>query len=141
MKNMDMQPGISFCNIFLVKEGFERASKIPDSIKVNVEFEFNSFPVDGKYAAELKTILACVDGNDKNALNLEFVYIAIFDTIKGQENLEIEEFMHHNAPAIMFPYVREHIYNVTQRSGIKPILLPPVNISALIKYKAAEVEK
>ncbi|XZK49641.1 protein-export chaperone SecB (plasmid) [Clostridium perfringens] len=35
----------------------------------------------------------------------------------------------------MFPYIREHITSVTQKAGIQPIVLPPINIRALLNNK------
>jgi len=36
-----------------------------------------------------------------------------------------------NAPAILFPYIRETIADLTRRAGFKPLHLPPVNF---VKY-------
>lgn len=35
-----------------------------------------------------------------------------------------------NAPAILFPYVRAYITTLTALSGINPIILPTINLSA-----------
>jgi len=47
--------------------------------------------------------------------------------------MNMERFMENHAPALMFPYIREHIAMVTQKAGVKPVLLPPVNIFALME--------
>lgn len=33
----------------------------------------------------------------------------------------------------MFPYIREHISTVTQKAGIKPVLLAPINVLAMLR--------
>ena len=38
-----------------------------------------------------------------------------------------------HSPALMFPYIREHISAVTQKAGVKPVLLAPVNVLAMLK--------
>ncbi|HHY59392.1 MAG TPA: hypothetical protein GX504_02135 [Clostridia bacterium] len=72
-----------------------------------------------------------VDGRD--VLRLEGAFVGFFSVIKGSENMEMERFMEAHAPALMFPYIREHISTVTQKAGVKPVLLPPLNIKALVK--------
>lgn len=54
--------------------------------------------------------------------------------IKGYfESKEVEEnsrkrFTALNAPAILFPYVRAYISSLTGQSGIRPLILPTVNL-------------
>ena len=45
--------------------------------------------------------------------------------------LSIENFSKVNAPAIIFPFVREHLASVSMKAGINPILLPAVNFVKL----------
>lgn len=50
------------------------------------------------------------------------------------ENIEKEDlssFLYHNAPALLFPYIRAYISSLTTLSGIKPIVLPTLNLSNL----------
>lgn len=50
-------------------------------------------------------------------------------------SLPLESFANINAPAIIFPYIREHLSNVSMKAGIQPILLPPINFVQLAKDK------
>ncbi|WP_154840627.1 protein-export chaperone SecB [Clostridium paraputrificum] len=43
------------------------------------------------------------------------------------------EFLQKNAMAILFPYVRSFLTTLTAQSGIKPIILPPINFNALLE--------
>jgi preprotein translocase subunit SecB len=51
-------------------------------------------------------------------------------------SLSVEDFSKINAPAILFPFVREHLASVSMKAGISPILLPPVNFVKLAEKKS-----
>ncbi|MGI6649727.1 MAG: protein-export chaperone SecB [Bacillota bacterium] len=40
----------------------------------------------------------------------------------------------------MFPYIREHISTVTQKAGVKPVLLAPINVLA-IRRRICKIRK
>ena len=50
--------------------------------------------------------------------------------ITQQENTHLIE---KNTIAIMFPYIRSHISTITSQPGMMPIVLPPINIAAMLK--------
>ncbi len=64
---------------------------------------------------------------------MDSTFVGFFSVIEGEENMEIEQYMQNHSPALMFPYIREHISTVTQKAGIKPVFLAPVNVLALLK--------
>lgn len=47
----------------------------------------------------------------------------------GETALDEETFKNVNAPAIIYPFVREHIATVALKAGIGSLLLPPVNFT------------
>jgi preprotein translocase subunit SecB len=51
-----------------------------------------------------------------------------FDGDLSQE--ERSAFFNTNAPAILFPYVRAYIGTLTSLSGMNPVILPTLNLSA-----------
>lgn len=60
----------------------------------------------------------------------------IFVNVKGraifftqQENMDILE---KNTIAIMFPYIRSYISTITTQPGMNPIVLPAMNIVAMV---------
>jgi preprotein translocase subunit SecB len=52
--------------------------------------------------------------------------VGVFD-IENIGDIPTEQFAKINAPAIIFPFVREHLSSLSTKSGINPILLQPVN--------------
>lgn len=57
-------------------------------------------------------------------------------TVPNNSPLPIEVFTNVNAPAIIFPFLREHLASISMKAGIQPIMLQPVNF-----VKNSEVEK
>ncbi len=47
----------------------------------------------------------------------------------------VKQFSTMNCPAIIFPYVRETIADLTRRAGYPPLHLPPINFVELAKNK------
>ncbi|PKM89541.1 MAG: hypothetical protein CVU87_05170 [Firmicutes bacterium HGW-Firmicutes-12] len=136
MMDKAKQPGISFDSIMLVKENLWRDFVIPKKSNVVFDVKHNWSDKEGKYISELSTSLRLVS-DDKEVLKLETTFVGTFSVIDGQENMDIEEYIKNNSPALILPYIREHISCITQKAGIKPFLLPPINIIALIN-KASE---
>ncbi len=132
--NKDEQPGISFDGILLINERFNRVPYIPEELKIDINFETTLDKSDNSFSNETTTKLICLsDEGDDVVLELEFTFVGIFSIIEVEENMDIRLFMEQYSPAIIFPYIREHITSITQKAGISPILLPPLNILAMTK--------
>ena len=52
---------------------------------------------------------------------------------KGIEEKQLNNYFYINAPAILFPYIRAYITTLTSLSGLKPIILPTLNLIGLGK--------
>lgn len=51
----------------------------------------------------------------------------------GDADLLIDDFVAVNAPAILYPYLREHLANLSLKAGLSAIILEPMNFAALAK--------
>lgn len=71
---------------------------------------------------------------DKNNVEAKIVMAGIFESC-DKPPVSVENFVEVNAPAIIFPFIREHLSTVSLKAGIKPILLPPVNFIELAKNR------
>lgn len=68
--------------------------------------------------------------------------VGIFDIDKSDMELEMyEQIIKGNTVAIMFPYIRSQISLITTQPGIAPIMIPPININALIESTPLETEE
>ena len=125
------QPGIRFVRVFLSKLKYELPQVTPEEFKYNLTF-LDTYKIEGK-------ILICtlaIQLYDKFQLELT----GIFETIEGEENLDLKQFAKINAPALLMPFAREVISNITSRTPLPYLLLPPINIIA-IKKKAKAISK
>lgn len=65
--------------------------------------------------------------DDNNVLNIEVNIVGNFEIDKDAEDIQV--FIDNCAPAILFPYIRAHITTITSLSGIKPVILPTLNMT------------
>lgn len=59
------------------------------------------------------------------------VKVIVEVTFTGEGPEKLKRFSKFNAPAHLFPFVREIIGNTTMKANIPPLLLPPLNISVM----------
>jgi preprotein translocase subunit SecB len=45
--------------------------------------------------------------------------------------MDLADFSRLNAPALIFPYVRETIASTSLKAGIPPVIIPPINLNAV----------
>ncbi len=65
----------------------------------------------------------------------EVVSAGLFRFEQIPESVLLKQFATINCPAILFPYVRETIADLTRRSGFPPLHLNPINFIELAKKK------
>ena len=70
------------------------------------------------------------------SLTIEGGGLFIFETELSDE--EIEPIAKVNCAAIIFPYIRENVADLTRRAGFPPLHLPPVNFVEIHKRMSAE---
>lgn len=126
------QPGINFIGIMLVQEKLWRDYNIPDELEISFDIEMTWDEQGGEYATELTSLLLLLY-KEKPVLTLESKFVGLFSIEPEAENMNIEDFIKSHSAGLMFPYIREHISAITQKAGVHPVLLPPVNIMALLK--------
>jgi len=119
-------------SLTLVESSFQRESKIDFSdteIKNSVGIDIQHTVNDNEIIIVLEVKLV---GRLKRSKLFSFStkYVGQFE--KGDENvLPVEKFVEANGPAIMYPFVREHIAGTSMKAGMNPVLLPPVNFVKL----------
>ena len=129
----NLQPGIKFDRIFLSKLQYELPETPPDKFKYNFNF-LNKSRIDNN---QLIYVMA-IQLYDRFELEIT----GIFSVIEGAENMPLEEFAKVNAPTLLLPFAREMISNITAKSPLPHLLIPPINILALSKQaEVAEVQE
>lgn len=136
MMDKSKEPGISFESIFVVSSNFKRESIVSNDISLNFSMNidqnfFSSDECDIVFGFKVEG--ESIEEPGKIDFIVETVHVAKFKVDEESPNMELEKFILNSAPAIMFPYIRNHIHSMTMNSGMKPVLLAPLNITKMIK--------
>jgi len=99
---------------------FKQGGKLEVNFKFPTELDFTqknliSFPME-----------VLIENEDKS-LRIQVGIIGIFES--DVDLTKEKSFIEVNAPAIIFPYIRAYVSNLTSMSGIQPILLPTYNMT------------
>ena len=117
--------------IEIIESTFRKKSVTLEDLELGVQFEHQLTKLDQEqYEVFLSTTVS--DVNETIYVNVKGR--SIFST--KQENKDLLE---KNTIAIMFPYIRSYISSITTQPGMTPIVLPAMNIVAMINdQKTAE---
>ena len=63
---------------------------------------------------------------DTNFL-FEAIFDALFEVLEADPVPPLDQFVQKNAPATIFPFVRELLANTTARSELGPLVMPMIN--------------
>ena len=116
---------LKLIDLIIVESSFSRSEKdIQNAVlKIEIEKDIQKQP-ENQY--EITLAVRLKEKNDQ--INVYVKSKAHF--ITQQENTPLIE---KNTIAIMFPYIRSHISTITSQPGMMPIVLPPINIAAMLK--------
>ena len=133
MNKKNEQPGINFDNVFLKDLKFHLDPNCPMHPKINVNFStcFDVHEKNDILAVELA--LDIVEREEKTPrITLSCSFVGFFSSQNAEHAVDLKKFAQFSAPPIMFPFIRETITSVTAKSAIAPIILPPINIMAIL---------
>lgn len=110
--------------IEIVESTFRKKDVPLDNLELGVQVEHTLTKIDEN---QYEVILITTVSDQEENVYVNVKGRAIFST--NQENKDILE---KNTIAIMFPYIRSYISIITTQPGMSPIVLPAMNIVALI---------
>ncbi|WP_375560490.1 protein-export chaperone SecB [Bernardetia sp. OM2101] len=119
-------------NIILLESNFKRDVEISytdEEFKSNIDIGIENQLKDSILFVEVSLTYS---SGIEDSKEIE-AFIKMIGVFKCPENsaLSIDTFGKINAPAILFPFIRENLASVSMKAGINPILLPPVNFVKL----------
>ncbi|MFW5701151.1 MAG: protein-export chaperone SecB [Cyclobacteriaceae bacterium] len=129
-ENSKMESGFRIINLILLESNFSRVA----NVAFNKPEIHNEVDVDVNVKIKEKTVVVTeslffkqkYEGQEQ--VNCTIKMVGVFEKI-GDTELDLEEFGHINAAAIIFPYIREHLTGLAVKAGLGVILLPPVNFT------------
>lgn len=131
------QNAFKLLNIILIESSFKREPQIDfenKNLHNNINIDINKSKEDTNILYVTVSLDFDTSIEDKKYITSKIKMLGAFE-IGENLPLSIENFATINAPAIIFPFIREHLSNVSMKAGIQPILLPPVNFVQLAKDK------
>lgn len=142
--NNIISPIVEFKNIILVEETFKREKFIPDGLVPKLNFGIKNMVDESdanNYWVEITTSLDFIGENGTSYINLNVKYVGDFKlNIRNQPEMK-DAILSANLPAMMLPYIREHITCITSKCGIQPVIIPPINLSSFIQKNHIDIEK
>ena len=97
------------------------------SQNLNVEFEQTIGVNEDGHNMRLE--MAAIINDENNALIIKIKAQGFFEFESDIKPKEKDIFFRTSAPAILFPYVRAYITTLSSLSGVKPVILPTLNMS------------
>ena len=125
MKKQEAQ--FRFLDFKVIKSIYQLdTQKFKQGGKLDVNFKF---PTELDFAQKnlLSFPMEVLIENEDKSLRIQVGIIGIFES--DVDLTKEKSFVEISAPAIIFPYIRAYVSNLTSMSGIQPILLPTYNMT------------
>lgn len=100
----------------------------PPDLKVDFRYT-KSFPDPGRLEATVTVIIEA--GPPPHAFTLKAVMTGLFRKA-GEGRPTLEAFAEFNAPAYLYPFLREAVASTLSKSSYPPLLLPPINLVEIL---------
>lgn len=116
--------------IEIIESTFRKKSVTLEDLELGVQFEHQLTKLDQEqYEVFLSTTVSDVN---------ETIYVNVKGRSIFSTKHENKDLLEKNTIAIMFPYIRSYISSITTQPGMTPIVLPAMNIVAMINDQKTE---
>ncbi|NQT57307.1 MAG: protein-export chaperone SecB [Desulfobacteraceae bacterium] len=106
--------------------------KIPINLTISHKYKYD-------YKNKTIAFLLSVSINDERMpFFLEIEYEGLFALSKRASKKAVEPIAQVNCPAILFPFLRETVAEITRRGGFNPLMLPVINFVESAKERKAK---
>jgi preprotein translocase subunit SecB len=129
------QGSIRILHVVLLESHFRRVPNVVQDDQEQIGFSIQVTPnVDSQKQMIISEVM--LDMNSTRAGDRQFEarirMAGIFEFTNLSQEMQTD-FSKINGPAIVFPFIREHLMSLSQKGGIKPITINPVNFVELAK--------
>ncbi|MDR2809240.1 MAG: protein-export chaperone SecB [Tannerellaceae bacterium] len=126
----ELDSGFQIKNLILIESSFSRINNVAFGEGVNNNFNINiEVSVNGQVITVVEEATLIQNFQEIEQVKVKVKMIGIFEYIGDSQLKNLDEFGRVNGAAIIFPYIREHITNISLKAGIGAIILPPVNFT------------
>jgi preprotein translocase subunit SecB len=127
--NNQMESGFKIDNLILLESTFKRVPNVSfnnKDVKQNINVDVN-VSVNDKVVYVTEKVDYTQSLNGVEEVTCTIIMVGVFEKVGNTKLHDLEQFGHINGAAIIFPYIREHLSNLSSKSGLGLIILPPVN--------------
>lgn len=128
----NIEAGFRIHNILLTDSNFSRIESVEfnnPEIKQNVQIEGTvNVNHENNMISVKQTLHYSQEFNGLIQVSALISMIGVFEK-HGESPLNLEQFGHVNGAAIIYPFIREHLSNLSAKAGLGLIFLPPVNLT------------
>jgi preprotein translocase subunit SecB len=128
--NNNLESGFKINNLLLLESTFTRIVNVtfdnPDVIQ-NIDVDVQ-VAVNNNIVVVTEEIKYNQTFNEVEEVSAIIKMVGIFEKF-GDSILDLENFGNINGAAIIFPYIREHLTNLTSKAGLGLIIIPPFNFT------------
>ncbi len=129
---MGTDTGINYIHVALTKldfklnKNFKPPKKDGIPVDINVKAKSSFSPNKKNLTVELSVALFSTEKNRPFSMK-----VTVEGVFAGKDYEQLKKFAKVHAIAHLFPFVREIVGNTTMKANIPPLLLPPINLSAI----------
>ncbi len=125
-----LESGFQIKNLILLESYFSRINNVSFEEEVNRKLDINTdVTVNGKVITVAEEVILVQIFQEVEQVKIKVKMVGVFECIGESLLTDLDEFGRINGAAIIFPYIREHITNISLKGGIGPIILPPINFT------------
>ena len=128
--NNNLESGFKINNLLLLESTFTRIVNVtfdnPDVIQ-NIDVDVQ-VTVNENIVVVNEEIKYNQTFNQVEEVSAIIKMVGVFEKY-GDSILDLENFGNVNGAAIIFPYIREHLTNLTSKAGLGLIIIPPFNFT------------
>ena len=126
------ETGFRIEKILLLESSFSRVNNVIFGKEVNNDTHIH-VDVNVKESVIIvnETVSFSQKYQDDEQVAIKVRMVGTFNVVGVTEITDYEGFGRINGAAIIFPYIREHVTNLSIKAGLGAIILPPVNFTAI----------
>lgn len=127
----DTQCKIQMLDLYFSKYSFNNArGKVDSEYTTSFKIEY---AINSGYNTKVKVTIDTTIANSTETIKLDLQTIGIFQIDKNDiDEATYDQLIKANTVAIIFPFIRSQVSLLTTQPGMMPVIIPPININALI---------
>jgi preprotein translocase subunit SecB len=126
-----MEAKFSFESLRLLESHFKFSTDFKPKRKQPIEISTEISISHKEQNRTVKVTISVISVNKKQPFILDTTVMGTFNFLKIPSKKDLDKIVHVNCAAIMFPYVREIIADLTRRADIPSFHMDPINFVAL----------